>query len=269
MQALALGVLQGATEFLPISSSGHLVLAQNLIPGLSGPLLLFDVVVHLGTLVAIVVLLRVRIARLVLAAASLLPAGWGGPAREGLEVERQWIFLLAAGTLPTAIVGFGLRGLAEELLHRPAAVGLALLVTAALLVGSERFGRRTRQAGELGWIDAVAIGTAQGLAVIPGISRSGATVAVGLWRDARGDVAVEFSLLLSVPAVAGAALLVGLESAGELRAEHLAPLATGFVAALVTGMAALKALQWVVVKRRLFPFALYCAVVGIGAIALG
>ncbi len=265
-QALALGVLQGGTEFLPISSSGHLVLAQNLLPDLSGPLLLFDVVVHLGTLLAIALLFRARIWQLLRAAVSLIPGAGdlGVP-----EVDRRWVGLIVAGSVPTAIIGLLLRDLTESLLQRPAHVGAALLLTAALLLVSEHLGRRTRESADLRLVDALAVGVAQGLAVIPGISRSGATVATALWRDVRGDVAVEFSLLLSMPAVAGAALLVALESGDTLAAADLAPLAVGFAAALASGLAAVKALQWVVTQRRLAPFAVYCALVGVGALILG
>lgn len=265
-QALVLGVLQGVTEFLPISSSGHLALAQNLMPGLSGPLLLFDVVVHLGTLLAIAVLLRERIVRLLRAALSFVP---GLGAADVSDVDRRWVLLILAGSVPTALIGLGLRDTTEALLERPAGVGVALLVTAALLLISERLGRRSRGAEDLGWVDALVCGVAQGLAVIPGISRSGATVAAALWRDVDGSTAVEFSLLLSMPAVAGAALLVAIESGGSGVGENLGPLLVGFAAALLTGIAAVKALQWVVVRRRLAPFAAYCAIVGVGAIILG
>ena len=264
MQALALGILQGSTEFLPISSSGHLALAQNLLPGVSGPLLLFDVVVHLGTLLAIAVLFRRRLWELLRAALSYLPGAAAVP-----DADRRWLGLILIGSVPTAVIGLALRDVSESLLERPAGVGAALLVTAFLLLVSERVGQRSRGSGELGALDALLVGTAQGLAVIPGISRSGATVATGLWRDLRGDVAVEFSLLLSMPAVAGAALLVGLESGIRLDAAELAPLAVGFGAALVSGLLAVKALQWVVVRRRLLPFAIYCGVLGAGALALG
>lgn len=264
-QALALGVLQGGTEFLPISSSGHLVLAQNLMPGLAGPLLLFDVVVHLGTLFAIALMLRARVAALLRAAVSFLP----GTRVEASPTDRRWVILIAIGSLPTAFLGLLLRGAAEALLEQPAGVGAALLVTALLLLLSERLGRRSRAAPELGVLDALACGLAQGLAVLPGISRSGATVAAALWRDVRGEVAVEFSLLLSMPAVAGAALLVALQGAGEVQLSHLAPLGVGFAAALVSGILALKALVWAVTRRRLLPFALYCATVGVGALILG
>ena len=264
MQAFWLGVLQGGTEFLPVSSSGHLALAQSMIPGLSGPILLFDVVVHLGTVLAIVILLRTRVARLVRAGLSLLP---GGPAAD--EGDRRWALLIVAGSVPTAVIGLLLRDTTEALLHRPDAVGLALVGTAVLLFASERIGRRSRSGGELGVRDALWMGAAQGLAVIPGISRSGSTVAAALARNVRGDVAVEFSLLLSIPAILGAGLLVAVESASELEPAHLAPLLVGFAAALGTGMLAVKALQWAVTQRRLLPFAVYCACVGAGAMILG
>ena len=264
-QALALGVLQGGTEFLPISSSGHLALAQNLLPDVSGPLLLFDVVVHVGTLVAIAVMLRQRLGRLLRAGLS-----WLGLGRDDVqEVDRRWVLLIVVGSVPTAALGLLLEAPAETLLGRPALVGAALLVTAALLVVSERIGRRDRGAADLGIRDALLIGVAQGCAVLPGISRSGATVAAALWRDSRGDTAVEFSLLLSMPAVAGAALLVAVRSAAEVSAADLAPLAVGFGAALTTGMIAIRALQWAVTRRHLLPFAVYCALLGAGAIALG
>lgn len=273
-QALLLGVLQGATEFLPISSSGHLALAQNLMPGLGGDLLLFDVVVHLGTLAAIAVLLRERIWGLVRAGVSFLPGfgrGFGrGFGSEGAsEADRRWLVLILVGSVPTALIGLGLRETTEALLEWPAGVGAALLVTALLLLLSERLGARTRGADSLGLADALICGVAQGLAVVPGISRSGATVAAALFRNVDGAVAVEFSLLLSMPAVAGAALLVAVESAGHVGAGEFGPLAVGFGAAFLTGMAAVKALQWIVIRRRLLPFAIYCTLVGAGAILVG
>lgn len=268
-QALALGALQGATEFLPISSSGHLALAQAALAISGAPLLLFDVVVHLGTLTAIAVLLRRRIIGLVRAAASFRPGATPPPPGSGLAVDRRWLALIALGSVPTAVLGLLLRGPAEAWLERPTVVGVALVVTAGVLVVSERVGHRSRPAGELGVLDALVVGTAQGLAVIPGISRSGATVAAALARDARPDVAVELSLLLSMPAVLGAALLVGVQSGARVTASDVAPLCVGFATALVTGVAAVKALQWAVSSRRLLWFASYCAVLGGGAIVLG
>ncbi len=263
-QALGLGALQGVTEFLPISSSGHLVLAQNLWPGLEDPSLLFNTVMHLGTTAAIVVVLRRRVVALLRAALRLpFPSG-----RRAHSVDLRWIGLILLGSIPTAVIGLGLRDPVEAMQTRPAAVGVALLVTAAILFAVNRHGRRSRGPEDLGWVDALLVGSAQGLAVIPGISRSGATVAAGLFRNTRADVAVEFSMLLSIPAVLGANLLEGARASSELSLEA-APLLAGLVAAFVAGAVSLKALQWVVGQRRLFGFAAYCGVVGLGAMTLG
>ena len=264
-QALGLGVLQGVTEFLPISSSGHLVLAQNLWPGLDDPSLLFNVVVHLGTTAAILVVLRRRVAAL-LRAALRLPftraAEWAD------SPDLRWLGLIVLASVPTAVIGLSLRSLVEGMQTLPAAVGVSLLVTAGILLAVNRRGRRARGAEDLGWVDAVIVGSAQGLAVIPGISRSGATVAAALFRDTRAEVAVEFSMLISVPAIVGANLLEGVRAGTTQLSVGAAPLLVGLGAAFVAGALSLKVLQWAVRGRRLSGFAVYCALAGLGAIAL-
>ncbi len=274
-QALLLGVVQGVTEFLPISSSGHLALLHLFMPGISTPFLLFEVVVHMGTLCAIVLVLRERIVRLVGAALSFLPRPFlprqtaSAPDDPALAEDRRWVLLIILASLPTAGIGLLLRAPVESVLQRPAVVGAALLVTGLILVLSERLGARNRGGDQLGTWDALFVGVAQGLSVMPGISRSGATIAAALSRNVRGEVAVEFSLLISLPAVAGATLLVAVLDERPLGSAALAPLALGFVAAFLTGVLALRALQWAVAKRKLLPFAVYCGLLGVGAIVLG
>ena len=263
-QALALGVLQGATEFLPVSSSGHLALAESLVPTRDVPGLLFDVVVHFGTLVAIVVVLRERVGRLALAAWALLSRT--GPAD---ETDRRWLLLLFVGSLPTAAIGLALREIVGRVHSEPALVGACLIGTALILVLSERRGSRTRGSAELRVADALWVGAVQGLAVLPGLSRSGSTVGTALWRDVRAETAVEFSMLLSAPAVLGANLYeVSRVGLAAVRLE-LVPLTLGFGTALISGALCLRALQWVVTQRRLRPFAAYCALLGVGAIVFG
>lgn len=264
LQALGLGVLQGVTEFLPISSSGHLVLAQNLWPGLDGSFLVFDVFVHLGTVVAILWVLRRRVGALLRAMWTIVlgRAAWG-------SADVRWLGLILLASVPTALLGLGLRDVVEGMQVRPAAVGAALLVTAAVLYASERRGNRRRGPEELGWVDAVVVGAAQGLAVIPGISRSGATVGTALVRDTAPEAAVEFSMLISVPAVLGANLYEGVRAGlAELTAQAT-PLGVGFFAAFVAGALSLQALRWAVARRKLLPFAAYCGAVGLGALILG
>jgi undecaprenyl-diphosphatase len=261
-EALGLGIVQGATEFLPISSSGHLVLVRSLWPGADSPQLLFDVVVHLGTLAAIVLILRRRIAALVVALVELPRRGTDSP-------DARWLGLIALSCVPTAVIGYALRSWVEGMHSRPAWVGAALLVTALLLLSADRFPHPTRGHAEIGWVDAVLVGIVQGFAVIPGISRSGATVVAALSRGVRGDAAVEFSMLISIPAVLGANVLEGMRAGVSSISAEAGPLSVGFVAALVAGALSLKALMWAVRQRRLRPFAAYCALVGIGAVVLG
>ena len=265
LEALALGILQGATEFLPVSSSGHLALAERLLARQSLSGLLFDVIVHLGTVLAILLVLRRRVSRLARALLALAP----GSAARADETDRRWLLLLAAGSLPTAAIGLALREVALRVHAEPAWVGICLIATALILVSSERRGSRSRGAAELGLLDALLVGTVQGLAVLPGISRSGSTVGAALWRDADAETAVEFSMLLSVPAVLGANFLeIARAGLGAVQAELL-PLVVGFGTAFASGALCLKALQWVVGHRKLRPFAAYCAVIGMGAIAFG
>jgi undecaprenyl-diphosphatase len=279
-EALGLGVLQGVTEFLPISSSGHLALAQAWLgTGGSAPNLLFNVVVHLGTLLAVVAVLWQRLLALAAGALSIVTRPFPGSERPGggraseqdsaLAVSRRWVWLILLASIPTAVIGLAVRDFVVEMNSHPAWIGGAFLGTAALLFSAERFGARSRDAARLGWVDALVIGIAQGAGVLPGISRSGITISAALWRDVRADAAVEFSILVSVPAIVGANLLEMLSVGAEgVRAEWV-PLAVGFAGAFLAGAASIKALQWVVAKRRLLPFAAYCALLGTGAVILG
>jgi undecaprenyl-diphosphatase len=230
------------------------------------PQLLFDVVVHLGTLAAIALVLRRRLAALIRAMPSLLPGREPAPGR---ETDRRWLILIALGSVPTAVIGLSLRGTVEVMHVQPRWVGPALLVTAFLLVAAERCGRRDRGPEALGLADAIIVGVAQGFGVVPGISRSGSTVAAALWRGARADVSVEFSILLSVPAVLGANVLEITGAGISTISGEILPLLVGFGAAFATGVLSLKALQWVVTRRKLLPFAVYCAVLGGGVMLFG
>lgn len=265
IEALTLGILQGATEFLPISSSGHLALAQGWM-GLRENQLVFDVVVHVGTLCAIAIVFRKRLWQLVQVGPSLLH-GWAMDPDQ--RADQRWLLLIALASIPTAVIGLLLKEVAETLLIQPAYLGPAFLGTGALLLFSERRGRRDRGSGALGILDALLIGVAQGIAVIPGVSRSGATVSTALARDIEPKSAVEFSLLISMPAVAGAALLTGLQANGVPGALDPLPLLVGFVTALASGLLAVRALQWAVGQRWLLPFALYCAALGAATLAVG
>jgi len=266
-----LGVLQGATEFLPVSSSGHLVLVPWLLRWQS-PGLAFDTVVHWGTALSVIVYFWEEWIALVRAAVLSLGAIRLRPLRLRKRVVREeagtgqallaWLILL--GTVPGVLAGYFLEDFFEDMFTRPAAAASFLLVTAILLTASERLGRRERGLDDLGWVDAVIVGVGQALAILPGISRSGATIAAGLVQGMRREPAAHFSFLLATPIILGAGLLklVELGRTGGLTAQ--APvLIVGFVVAASVGFACIHFLLRYLQRRRLYPFALYCAVFGI------
>jgi undecaprenyl-diphosphatase len=257
-QALFLGVLQGATEFLPVSSSGHLVLVPWLL-GWPAPSLAFDTVLHWGTAVAIIAYFWrdwVTLVGAVIQSANLKSTGLTPQAR------LAWLVLL--GTVPAAVIGYLLEDFFEEMFARPVAVAGFLLVTAALLAASERLGRREQDLDTLNWLDALLVGLAQALAIFPGISRSGSTIAAGLARGLRREPAARFSFLLATPIILGAGLfkMVDLAQMGGLAAQ--APLlVVGFVAAGIVGFGCIYFLLRYLQRRRLYPFAMYCTIAGV------
>ena len=257
-QALLLGVLQGATEFLPVSSSGHLVLIPWLL-GWESPGLAFDAMVHWGTALAVIIYFWRDWVDLVAEALRSLPRIWDGEAR------LAWLIIL--GTLPAAIIGYLLEDFFERMFSRPVAAAGFLLVTVALLVASERLGRRERGLDDLAWRDALIIGAAQALAIFPGISRSGATIAAGLTRGLEREPAARFSFLLATPIILGAGLFKGVElvQMGGLMAQAPA-LIVGFVTAALVGLGCIHFLLSYLRRRRLYPFAAYCALVGLACL---
>lgn len=267
IRALFLGVLQGATEFLPVSSSGHLVLVPWLLRWES-PGIAFDAVVHWGTALAVIVYFWEDWVSLVGAGLRSLRdmgSSRGNPGPDAAELSRRSLaWLIVLGTVPGVLVGYFLEDFFERMFNRPVAAAGFLLVTAALLVISERIGRREREFRELGWIDALVVGIGQALAIFPGISRSGSTIAAGLVRGVRREPAARFSFLLATPIILGAGLLkvVELGRMGGLMAQ--APvLIAGFAAAAVVGFGCIHFLLQYLQRRRLYPFAAYCALFGI------
>jgi undecaprenyl-diphosphatase len=261
-QAIVLGIVQGATEFIPVSSSGHLVLVPWLL-GWEPPGLVFDTVVHWGTLLAVLAFFWRDWSTLIRA--------WlvGAVRRDWSQPSARMLWLIAAGTLPAAAIGFALEGFFESLFGKPGWVSFFLLVTALILVVSERLGSRSRKLGELGLGDALAIGLGQAAAIAPGISRSGSTIAVGLIRGLRRADAARFSFLLATPIIVGAGLfkLLDLASAPDPNTT-LATIVAGFVSAAVCGYACIGALLRYLQRHSLYVFAAYCALVGCFCLAV-
>lgn len=246
-QALLLGLVQGLTEFLPISSSGHLVLVNHLL-GIENETIVFEIAVHLGTLLAVLVYFRRDLANVIRDFFA------GGPYR-----RTGWMILLAL--VPTAIIGFGLNDFFESMFQAPQYASGGLLVTSVILFASEKVRQGDRVLTRIRSLDALIIGTLQGLAIMPGISRSGSTIAAGLFVGLSRDTAARFSFLLAVPAIIGAATLHAQDFV-ELPAELVGPSLVGFVAATVSGYAAIGILMAVIRRSRLYVFVAYTAAVG-------
>lgn len=266
IQALILGVVQGATEFLPISSSGHLVLVPWIFGWDFDPkaAFVFDVLVQWGTIVAVIgYFWRDLIS---LAQAVLV----GLVRREPLaDPQSRLAWLLFAATFPAAILGLLLKSIVESTFDRPLTVSLFLLATAGLLYLSERVSHPSKSMSEMTWFDSLWIGLAQSLALFPGISRSGATIAGGLFRGLERQEAARFSFLLSVPTMLGAGVIALIDLFNATNPmEQIGPLLVGFLAAIVTGWVAIHWLLRFLQRRKLYIFSVYCLVIAFGGIAL-
>ncbi|MFW5689430.1 MAG: undecaprenyl-diphosphate phosphatase [Spirochaetota bacterium] len=259
-QAILFGVIQGATEFLPVSSSGHLALLKNVLE-LSEVPILFDVLLHVATLIVVVVVFRNRILR-VLAAIGRWVARRATP-EDAPNLRLAWVIVVT--TVVTGVIGVALNDL--EIGLRPRIVSVLFLVTAAILIGA-RFLGGAREYREIGLKDALIVGAAQGLGVLPGISRSGITISASLAAGLSRERAGEFAFLVSVPAILGA-LVLSLGERGELAAAvGPAALVAGFVSALVVGLAALLLLIRLIRGGRLYLFSIYLVPLGIAGLIL-
>ncbi len=263
LYALLLGLIQGLTEFLPVSSSGHLVIAQVFL-GIKEPSLLFDTWLHLATLIAVCFFYRADIIDIL---KDLLPQAKAALAKEpgAFSPERPailgWLVVLAS--VPTAIIGFLAKDYFAELFAAPHAVAIALLVTAALLIATKFI--KTRDI-ELTWWKALLIGLIQGLAITPGISRSGSTIALALFLGISAVKSARFSFLLSIPAICGALLLqvLHLGSADVALLQNSWPaLLMGFVAAMASGLLALILLIKMLRAQKFYLFAPYLVIISL------
>ncbi|MFC1610463.1 undecaprenyl-diphosphate phosphatase [Myxococcota bacterium] len=257
VDAAVLGVVQGLTEFLPVSSSGHLVLGGYLL-GVSEQHILYDLVVHAGTLVATLTYFWPTLARMGReVVVAIRDFARGACARELISrYPEAWLLvLIVVGVAPTALVGLLFEEQIEALFGAPRLVCGALLVTGGLLVGTRWVQRASP--GRLTVARALAIGLAQGLAIVPGISRSGSTIAVALYLGVSRDLAARYSFLLSVPAILGALVVKLAGGSGVSGPIEVWALAVGFGAAALTGLLALAVLVPLVRRGRLHYFAIY------------
>ncbi len=265
IQAIILGVVQGLTEFLPVSSSGHLLLGQYFF-GLDQNRFghSFDVALHMGTLVAVVSFFwrdLVRMARAFLQSF----------AHRDLEndPDQRLAYLVIASTVPAALIGFLFEGFFEETVRSPWVVVVNFVVVGVLFIVGEAVGTRTRRASKLGFGEAVGIGLAQATALVPGVSRSGATITLGLFLGLRREEAAKFSFLMSVPIIAGAGSLKLVEVvAAGMDSRQVSLFAVGFVASAGVGYVTIRFLLNYLTEHSLRAFAYYRFAVAAVAVLL-
>ncbi len=249
-EAIVLGVVQGLAEFLPISSSGHLVLVEHWL-GITSADLVFEVAVHAGTLLSVLWYFRRRLWELAESVAGR------GESPNAIAAARREILYLAIGTIPAGVIGVLFKDQIETVFADSHLAASFLMVTGAILLstGLRRGGGRPLTFWRAWWI-----GCAQAVAILPGISRSGSTISAGLWQGVRPALAAEFSFLLSIPAVGGAILLTIPDAwgSGHLGLTHL----VGGVAAALTGYAALRLVFAFLRGGRFALFGVYCLLVG-------
>lgn len=247
LKMVVLGIVQGATEFLPVSSSGHLTIAQEFL-GISENRILFDVFLHLGTLVAVLLVFRKDVLAL-------------------LSSKRRWIPYLVVASVPAAAVGVLLESQIERAFHSVLAVG-ALLVGNSLILGfASRARKKSATIQDVEGKGAVVVGLAQSVAILPGISRSGITVCSGLFMGWDPKLAVRFSFILAIPAILGAAALHITKCQSALSAGDVLAMAfAGLLISAATGYGALRLFIRILEKGRLWIFSVYCFLLGAGVL---
>ncbi len=248
-QAIILGVVQGITEFFPVSSSGHLVIFQALF-GLKEPQMAFDIFLHLGTLISVLIFFRKDILRL-------------------FSEDRKTLLFLIVASIPTAVIGFLFKDVAEKFFAAPRAVGCMLGITGAWLVLASIYANRISQKRGLGLFNSIVIGIAQGIAVIPGISRSGATIATGIMTGLDNELAVRFSFLLAIPAILGASAVKAHKffqcdivkykyHPAAANPEQMLCFWAGGITAMLIGILSIKVILKLIKNNKLHIFGIYC-----------
>lgn len=260
LSAIILGAVQGISEFLPISSSGHLVIIPHLLGVETG--LAFDTVLHIGTLIAIFTFFYKDIINLIKGFIVSIIDLSEGKFIEGLKTspEKRFSWLIIVGTIPTALIGLLIKDAVESIFRGTIFVGIFLIVTGLLLFYSERQKRGNITSKNMSFKNAVIIGICQGLAVLPGISRSGSTIASGLCLGLEREYAARYSFLLSIPAVLGAGVLQ-IKDIATIDVSFSVLLA-GFLSSVIFGYLSIKLLMKMIKGWSLDIFAYYCWIIG-------
>jgi len=270
LQAIVLGIVQGLTEWLPISSSGHLALVQ-LAMDLEVPIF-YDVILHIGTLVGVFAIYRRDIAGIL---RSTVASGKGSSKRKSIEEVakypqgRRMLWLIILGTIPTGIIGLAFRSFFESSFYDPVSIAVGFIITGALVLvtGLLKPGQK-----KLGSADAILIGIGQGISIFSSISRSGATLSAGLFRGVEREQLVRYSFLLSIPAILGAAAIDVVAMDEQQKAQLASIGAESYIAGMVVsaavGYASIRILIKLVIKGKFYLFAFYCFAIGVATLFL-
>ena len=282
LKSVLLGIIQGITEFLPVSSSGHLAIFQKIFGLDAGSSILFDVMLHIGTLLVVFFVYREDIGRMIIEFFGMIGDIFVnlklliGSRKQRIKPKyrkivrnnyRKFVLLILVSTIPTAIMGFAGKKMIADASDTLIVPGLCLILTGLLLLIADRRSSGTKIPKDMFWRDAVIIGIAQGFAILPGLSRSGTTITACLLLGLDRTFAVKYSFILSIPAILGAAVLELKDVGGEiLNGPVIAGYAAGMAAAAVTGFLCFRLLLSVVRKKKASYFAWYCFAAGTAAI---
>lgn len=251
IEAVILGVVQGVTEFFPISSSGHLVIFQHIL-GFKEPMLAFDIFLHFGTIVSVLVFFWKDIMSILKGKSPIL----------------KFIFI---GSIPTFAIAILFKDTVESFFAAPLVVGYSLIVTGIFLFITNFFAvrnKRTQRKKDLNAANSVIVGIAQGISIIPGVSRSGSTIGASLIAGLEEGMAIKFSFLLSIPAILGANLLKIREIYGNLVSIDTVSFLAGGIAAMITGIVAIRVLYGILKRNLFFLFGIYCLAAGVAVVML-
>ncbi len=283
LQSIFLGIVQGITEFLPVSSSGHLAIMRNIFHIDTGDSILFDILLHAATLLVVIWYFRTDIWMLIKAVLGMIAdaaanvriraenrnSGEPKPLRRIVKNNyRRYALLLIVATIPTGIIGVLGKKLISDASESLLIPGICLLITGVLLLISDRAENTVKIPKDIRYQEAAIVGIAQGLATLPGLSRSGTTITASLLCGFERSFAVRFSFILSIPAILGAALLEVKDLAGEsVTAGMAGTYAAGMIAAAAVGFVCIRIMLGAVRKKKFRYFAFYCFAAGVLAIA--
>lgn len=273
IESIILGIVQGLTEFLPVSSSGHLALLQHFFDIDGDKVLLFSVMLHMGTLVSLIVVYYKTLWDLILELFATIKDLFTG---KGLNMEdnetRKLGVMIVVATIPTAIIGLLFNDFFESLYTSIMVIGLALIGTSAILLFAEKAQEKKHNRGikEMKLLDGIFVGICQGIAIIPGISRSGATISGSLVRGLKRETAIKFAFLISFPTILGAGILeIPKALAAGTAGEDMGVMLMGMAFAAVFGVAAIKTMIKIVTDKKLYMFSVYTGIVGLAVAIYG